>query len=48
MFLNIAAAKKLFKRAFNGHGLRVAIHEERLYIAGLGWEIENEQWYRSI
>ena len=40
MFLNIVAAKKLFKRAFNGHGLRVAIHEERLYIAGLGWEIE--------
>lgn len=40
MFLNIAVAKKLFKRAFNVHGLRVAMHEDLFYIAGLGWEIE--------
>lgn len=40
MFLSAIAAKKLFKKAFNGYGLRVSRVSEMLYIAGAGWETE--------
>lgn len=40
MFLSTTTAKKLLKKAFNNHGLRVAVRQDLLYVAGSGWEAE--------